>query len=138
MSDFVDKLRSAACRGCECDECLLMRASAAEIERLREQLAVEQAKHALTIQQSNHFSQQLAKAKAMAQFVRWAMREGPWDGGDLDGGAVQDMGAKLGLLQETIYDPEKHGEDEWCEPGDSYYVLDPTVLALTDDQRSEK
>lgn len=63
MSDFVDKLRSAACRGCECDECLLMRASAAEIERLREQLAMGRSSFGEAMKENDRLREQLASAK---------------------------------------------------------------------------
>jgi hypothetical protein len=34
---------------------------------------------------------------------------------------IQEWGFELGLLEETIYDPEKHGEIE-ADPGDTIYV----------------
>ena len=78
---------------------------------------------------------QLAKAKSMAQFVRWAMQEGAWDGCDLDGGSIQEKALELGLIVQTTYDPEKHGDADYCpEPGDEWYELAPEIQsALADD-----
>lgn len=36
--------------------------------------------------------------QSMANFVKWAMEEGPWDGCDLDGGGIQDKAESLGLI----------------------------------------
>lgn len=55
--------------------------------------------------------------KAMAEFVKWAMQEGPWEGGDLDGGSVQDKAEELGLI---VRDTSK--EEVW-------FVLAPEVIA---------
>lgn len=69
--------------------------------------------------------------QAMAQFVKWAMQEGPWSGNELDGADVQDKARKLGLLVKTQYDPEVHGESEFdIEPGDDWFVLAPEITAL--------
>src|SRR4051812_13229803 len=38
-----------------------------------------------------------ARAANLGRFFRWAMREGPWEGGDLDGGSIQDKAESLGL-----------------------------------------
>lgn len=70
---------------------------------------------------------------SMAEFVKWAMQEGPWSGNELDGGDVQDKACKLGLLVKTQYDPDIHGESEFdIEPGDDWFVLAPEITsALT-------
>lgn len=68
--------------------------------------------------------------QAMAKFIKWALTEGPWQGGDLDGGAIQDEAEKLGLLVLTKYDPKIHGESDF-EPGDDWYVLAPEIVSLT-------
>lgn len=70
--------------------------------------------------------------KAMAQFVRWAMQEGPWDGCDLDGASIQDKAEELGLIVKTQYDPEKHGlaADWMFSPGDDWFTLAPEIAAL--------
>jgi hypothetical protein len=58
-----------------------------------------------------------------ARFVRWAVQEGPWQGGDLDGGSVQDKAEELGLIVSVPYDPEKHGayNDYGCDAGDPWF-----------------
>ncbi len=65
----------------------------------------------------------------LAEFFTWAMREGPWDGGDLDGGSVQDKAESLGLIVKTQYDPEKHGMQCDFEKGDDYFEFAPDLLA---------
>jgi len=42
-------------------------------------------------------------------FARWVIREGCFEGGDLDGGSIQDKAEALGLIVEEPYDKEKHG-----------------------------
>ena len=65
-----------------------------------------------------------------AVFVTWAMREGPWEGGDLDGGALQDKAEELGLIIKTTYNPDIHGScDYGSEPGDDWFVLHPDIEA---------
>ncbi len=64
-------------------------------------------------------------SRALLDFFKWAMREGPWDGGDLDGGGVQDKAESLGLIVKTQYDPEKHGTQCDFEAGDDYFEFAP-------------
>lgn len=64
-----------------------------------------------------------------AQFVMWAMLEGSWQGCNIDGGAAQDKAVALGLIVQTLYDPEKHGHDAHCEPGETWFVPSETLLA---------
>ncbi len=45
-----------------------------------------------------------------------------WDGHGMDGGDIQALGEKLGLLREVPYDPQVHGEDVEADPGDTIYV----------------
>lgn len=45
---------------------------------------------------------------ALAEFFRWAMENGPFNGCDLDGGGVQDKAASLGLIE-----PAKDRDDWW-------------------------
>jgi hypothetical protein len=45
--------------------------------------------------------------KALAQFARWALVNGPFDGCGLDGGDVQEKAAKLGLI---VPDPDEPNE----------------------------
>lgn len=75
----------------------------------------------------NHQPHAVSQAAA---FVAWAMREGPWEGGDLDGGALQDKAEELGLIIKTTYNPDIHGScDYGSEPGDDWFVLHPDIEA---------
>lgn len=66
---------------------------------------------------------------ALLAFFKWAMREGPWDGCDLDGAAVQDKAEALGLIVKTQYDAEKHGVQSDFEQGDDWFEYAPHILA---------
>jgi len=77
----------------------------------------------------NHQPHAVSQAAA---FVAWAMREGPWEGGDLDGGALQDKAEELGLIIKTTYNPDIHGScDYGSEPGDDWFVLHPDIEAAS-------
>lgn len=77
----------------------------------------------------NHQPHAVSQAAA---FVAWAMREGSWDGGDLDGGALQDKAEELGLIIKTAYDPDIHGPSDYgAEPGDDWFVLHPDIEAAS-------
>jgi hypothetical protein len=67
-----------------------------------------------------------AQQQALVEFFKWAMREGPWEGGDLDGGSIQDKAESLGLIVQTKFDPAKHGTayGDFSE-GDNYYEFAP-------------
>jgi hypothetical protein len=71
---------------------------------------------------------QSEREPALVEFFKWAMREGPWEGGDLDGGSIQDKAESLGLIVRTKFDPEKHGTayGDFSE-GDDYYEFAPGV-----------
>jgi hypothetical protein len=57
-------------------------------------------------------------------FAQWAIREGAWDGCDLDGGAIQQKAVELGIIRETTYDPAIHGPNEWdVEPGEQWFIF---------------
>jgi hypothetical protein len=68
---------------------------------------------------------------ALKEFLRWAMREGPWEGNDLDGASVQDKAQALGLIVREPYDPDKHGEPNFdfdeIAPGDDWFVFAPGI-----------
>ena len=58
----------------------------------------------------------------LKEFVLWCIEEGPFEGCDLDGGAVQEKAVECGILKEVAYDPERHGEpDVDVEPGDPWF-----------------
>ena len=46
-----------------------------------------------------------------------------WEGGDVDGGEIQDLGVKYGVLIEDKYDREKHDCIEFAEEGDTVYFF---------------
>lgn len=61
--------------------------------------------------------------KDLIEFTTWAIREGAWEGLDLDGGDIQEKAAALNLVTQVPFDPEKHGEGDGAERGDPWYVL---------------
>ena len=65
--------------------------------------------------------------KALEEFARWAISEGAWQGGDLEGFEVQEKAEKLGLIVEEPggYDPKRHGPHDYAEPGDTFFVYAP-------------
>lgn len=73
------------------------------------------------------FLGQHAAVSQMQAFIRWLIREGPWQGGMPDGGQVQDKAVEMGLLEKRIAN-EMNG-DEWRqiegveEICDEYYVF---------------
>lgn len=60
---------------------------------------------------------------AVIEFAKWVIQEGAFQSADLDGLSIQEKALELGLLTKTNYDPEKHGEDEYAEPGSDWYVF---------------
>ena len=72
----------------------------------------------------------MSEHEALLEFFRWAMREGPWDGCDLDGASVQDKAEALGLIVKTQYDAEKHGVQSDFESGDDWFEYAPHIKAL--------
>jgi hypothetical protein len=69
--------------------------------------------------------------KNCVRFVQWALQEGPWSGGDLDGASVQDMAESMGLIVSVPYDPEKHGayNEYGCDAGDPWFEFAPGLKA---------
>jgi hypothetical protein len=67
-----------------------------------------------------------------ARFVRWALQEGPWEGGGLDGSTVQEKAESLGLIVSVPYDPEKHGayNNCGCDEGDPWFEFSPGLNAI--------
>lgn len=63
----------------------------------------------------------------LAEFARWALRDGSFSGHDLDGGSVQDKAEALGLIVKTKYDPAIHGDCDCCEAGDDWFVFAPLL-----------
>lgn len=63
----------------------------------------------------------------LAEFAAWALREGPFDGCDLDGFDVQEQAVKCGLLK------EKHGESEW--DSDPWYEFSDELKAAIEKEK---
>ena len=57
-----------------------------------------------------------------AGFAREVLSHWPDEG--IDGFDLQDLGVKHGLLRETTYDPDLHGEDRFgvAEKGDPWFI----------------
>jgi hypothetical protein len=70
----------------------------------------------------------------LAAFAKWVLQEGPFEGHDLDGADCQRKAVECGLLTETTYDPETHGESDYCEPGDPWYVFSDAFRARLRDE----
>ena len=68
-------------------------------------------------------------ANSLVEFARWAIAEGAWQGGDLEGGDIQNKAHKLGLIELVPggYNPEVHGEDDYAELGDPYFTFAPIL-----------
>jgi hypothetical protein len=89
--------------------------------------ALRQSETALaTYRDTNHVLRETLRVvrgntEALTEFFKWAMREGPWDGGGLDGASVQDKAESLGLIVAVKYDRAKHGPHPDFEEGDDFY-----------------
>lgn len=62
---------------------------------------------------------------ALIEFAR-EMCQIAFEGGDADGGHIQDRAVELGLLKPEPYNPQRHKNvvcAEYCEPGDIIYVF---------------
>lgn len=66
----------------------------------------------------------------LAEFARWAIENGPFEGSDLDGASVQEKATACGILSKVKYDPAKHGGNSvGAEYGDDWYVFTPAFKA---------
>ena len=63
-----------------------------------------------------------AFAKTLLQYA--------FDGEDITGADIQQLGIKHGLLVEVPYGPDKHGEHEFAEHGDLWHVYSPEFEAF--------
>ena len=60
----------------------------------------------------------------LAEFARWAVQNGPFDGVGLDGSDIQDKALECGILEQTEYDPKVHGANNCdAEKGNTWYVF---------------
>jgi hypothetical protein len=74
----------------------------------------------------------MSVTEKLAEFARWALEDGSWQGRDLEGSDVQRKALALGIIKEVKYDPEVHGVSEFDEvkPGDPWFVLSGEVEAV--------
>ena len=119
-ADTRDNMREALDWLVNCIECEVKISGTTTVFQLR----LAKAKEALA---SLPAQQEEGVREALLQFFKWAIREGPWDGCDLDGAAIQDKAESLGLLIKTQYDAEKHGVQSDFEDGDDFYVFAPAL-----------
>jgi len=92
------------------------------VERLRSHLSVFKSYPKQTgaddmagvVQSIEMAADQIEKLLAFAKEVI----RGSWEGSNLDGGDIQEMAEKHGLLQPEIYDLDKHGDHEDAVPGE--------------------
>lgn len=64
---------------------------------------------------------------ALQEFAKWAIREGAFQGADLDGLSIQEKAHELGLIEATTYDPGKHGPSDVAEAGDEWFTFSPIL-----------
>ena len=60
-----------------------------------------------------------AQVQALAEFARWAIAEGAWNGGDVDGGEIQEKAADLGIIHQ-IEVTEPCGDECTCAEWDDF------------------
>lgn len=63
-----------------------------------------------------------ANIAALSSFAHFCMRMA-FDECEADGSEIQDEAARLGIIVEVEggYDPDKHGEHEYANPGDEWF-----------------
>lgn len=61
-----------------------------------------------------------------------------WQGLDISGADIQEEALRLGLIEKTTFDPERHSQDEGytLEAGDDYYVPVADLRGILDGTRS--
>lgn len=66
----------------------------------------------------------------IAQFIKMIVEDGPFKGCDLDGGWVQELAEKLGIIKIEQFDRFVHGDPEYGqEDGDPWLVFTPGFKA---------
>jgi hypothetical protein len=145
MSDIVERLRapaywfSGSSEGHEGENSAPLDA-ASTIERLRVELTrINMENDRLTrtnrakrehrnklLHEITRLRAALREDRAAREFARWAIRNTAWQGGSLDGGDVQEMAEKLGIIERRTATVEN--KDQWqfidyVAPGDWFYVL---------------
>jgi hypothetical protein len=67
--------------------------------------------------------------RQLAAFFKYAI-DASWEGCGLDGGDIQNVAERLGLIRSVPYDPAKHGPSDEAEPDDPWFVLADDIAAL--------
>jgi hypothetical protein len=63
----------------------------------------------------------------LKKFARTIIQDS-FNGGDVCGGEIQELGVSLGLLTKTCYDPKIHGTPDYdAMPGDDWYVFSDLI-----------
>lgn len=73
-----------------------------------------------------------------AAFTRAVLRA-LWDGYDLDGADIQELGLKYGVIRRTVFNPAKHTDHHGvgANPGDEWFVEAPALSKAVARERSE-
>lgn len=93
---------------------------------LRNDVDVERIKDLMSEAQLNDMASMIENVRVMSQFIRWAISQSSFMGGDLDGGSVQDKAESLGLLRRekcTKENFEQWIDSDWLEEGSDMLVF---------------
>lgn len=73
----------------------------------------------------------VSHAAALAAFANDVLRY-LWDGDGLDGGDIQHLAEKRGLIQQVAFDPKRHDDHlgVGAYAGDPWYVQEPWIMQL--------
>lgn len=72
--------------------------------------------------------------EGLIEFAKECLRTA-FDGGSLDGGDIQDMGVKYGLLTETVFDPDIYRDNNgYAVKGDAWFVFAGPLASPTEGQ----
>lgn len=149
MSDIVERLLSSltpmALDREAADEITRLRADVDRLEKLFEAggqaVKVIGSECARLRAENERLRGALEKDRAAREFTRWVIRNTAWQGGNLDGGDVQEMAEKLGIVERQTATAENRNEwqfIDYCAVGDAFYVFsewikpDPGRAALTE------
>ncbi len=69
----------------------------------------------------------MSEIERLAEFARWVIREGLFDSPGLDCLDIQYHALRLGLIEQTTYDPNKHGPSDYADEGDEWFVFSPAL-----------
>lgn len=79
------------------------------------------------------YAEQQKVIEGIKEFAKWALREGSWEGCSLDGGDVQDIAHKLGLISShRATEANKHIWEpfENTEEGDEFFIFTSALASL--------